>query len=107
MLGQMSPPEVPPPIMVNTLSPSMYTNTAAGTTLAGPNLYTSVPTLPSLPPWASPEQQIAHQKLSKDRFKLSPAHQIEVQGTQGLNSTVKSFQIHSADGLVKTKNHQR
>ena len=83
MLGQMSPPEVPPPIMVNTLSPSMYTNTAAGTTLAGPNLYTSVPTLPSLPPWASPEQQIAHQKLSKDSFKLSPAHQSRFRAHRG------------------------
>jgi hypothetical protein len=77
VFGQISPPEAPPPVMINVLSPSIYTNTAAGTTLLGPDQYTSVVTVvqPSLPLWASLEQQKAHQKLSRESFKLSPADQ--------------------------------
>jgi hypothetical protein len=88
VFGQTSPPENPPPILLDVGAPSMYTNTAAqivtntssgslGNSSSGTvgfDSYRTVATLPVSPPiWASAELKKEHPKLSKEDLGLGPA----------------------------------
>ena len=77
VFGQASPTQAPPPLLMTVGSLTVNTNASGhmvGTAPFGPGEYKSVATLvPSVPPWASPEQSGAPQKLSRATFELSPA----------------------------------
>jgi len=80
-IGQASPPEAPPPIMISVgsgwsasgnTSPSTTNSSSGNTSLEPPE---QLPVKLGLPLWSSPERQKKHRTFSKENLKLSPADQ--------------------------------
>src|SRR5215469_4886249 len=90
IFGQITPPEVAPPIFIDVRAPSIYTNTLAGTFTNASSASSGMPfaatfTAPASPPvvndlplWASPEQRKEHHKRFTEDFKLTAANRAKL-----------------------------